>query len=97
MRVLLALSAAALAAANGIHDVNGNLLPNLAAEEITVASSGSLGDRPLTIDAWAHQDKTTRGPAPYTAPKDGKYNTGGGPVEGKINVHITPHTHDDTG
>jgi alpha-mannosidase len=30
-------------------------------------------------------------------PKDWIYNTKGGPVEGKVNVHLVPHTHDDTG
>merc|ERR1719253_1112970 len=34
---------------------------------------------------------------PYSPPKDWVYNTGAGPVEGKINVHLVPHTHDDTG
>ena len=24
------------------------------------------------------------------------YNTAGGPVDGKVNVHIVPHTHDGT-
>jgi hypothetical protein len=34
---------------------------------------------------------------PYTPPKDFVYNTNAGPIEGKINVHLVPHTHDDTG
>ena len=29
--------------------------------------------------------------------QDWIYNTTGGPVPGKINVHLVPHTHDDTG
>ena len=34
---------------------------------------------------------------PYTPPKDWRYNTAGKVVDGKINVHLVPHTHDDTG
>lgn len=26
-----------------------------------------------------------------------KYNTSAGPVEGKLNVHLVPHSHDDVG
>jgi alpha-mannosidase len=37
------------------------------------------------------------GKPPYTPPKDWVYNTSSKPVEGKINVHLVPHTHDDTG
>ena len=35
--------------------------------------------------------------APPYVPSDWIYNTGGGPVEGKVNVHLVLHTHDDTG
>ena len=46
---------------------------------------------------WASDPIKERGAAPYTPPKDWVYNTTGGPVEGKINVHLVPHSHDDTG
>ena len=46
---------------------------------------------------WTDKHIRERDAPPYTPPADWEYNTGGGPVEGKINVHIVPHTHDDTG
>jgi len=43
---------------------------------------------------WRHNP--TQEP-PYHPPANWVYNTSSGPVKGKINVHIVPHTHDDTG
>ena len=46
---------------------------------------------------WTDKSIRERGTPPYTPPPDWTYNTTGGPVAGKINVHIVPHTHYDTG
>ena len=46
---------------------------------------------------WTDKHIEERAAPPYTPPSDWEYNTKAGPVEGKINVHIVPHTHDDTG
>ena len=52
-----------------------------------------------SIEHWcdAHGNGKKNIDPPYIPPNDWKYNTTGGPVEGKINVHLVPHTHDDTG
>ena len=83
--------------ANGAHDLYGNVLPNLAKEELAVSAHGNLNDEIPTIEHYRNKPVETRGAPPYPFPKDRKYNTGGGPVEGKINVHLVPHSHDDTG
>ena len=82
---------------NGCHDASGHLIGGLSHEEEEFCTAGAIGDEAPTIRLWAKQDPATRGPAPYPFPADRKYNTSGGPVEGKINVHLVPHTHDDTG
>jgi alpha-mannosidase len=87
----------ALAAANGIHDANGKIIEGLAPEELAMGSSGELGDQSPTIDYWAEKPVKDRGAPPYAPPANRVYNTSSGPVEGKINVHLVPHTHDDTG
>eukprot|EP00755_Sulcionema_specki_P010241 Sspe_Gene.6784::Locus_2281_Transcript_1_1_Confidence_1.000_Length_2013::g.6784::m.6784 len=53
--------------------------------------------RPPTTAMWTDKVARERGPPPYVPPKDWVYNTTAGPVAGKINVHLVPHTHDDTG
>ena len=53
--------------------------------------------RPPSVEFWTDKPAEERAAPPYSPPKDWVYNTGGGPVEGKINVHLVPHTHDDTG
>lgn len=99
MRKMLAWLVIARVSANGAHDVNGNLLPDLAPEELAVTASGELGDRPATITYWSDlsdEEKATMEP-PYVPPPGFQYNTTSGPVEGKINVHLVPHSHDDVG
>eukprot|EP01059_Diplonema_ambulator_P008478 TRINITY_DN18114_c0_g1_i1.p1 TRINITY_DN18114_c0_g1~~TRINITY_DN18114_c0_g1_i1.p1 ORF type:complete len:1107 (+),score=202.08 TRINITY_DN18114_c0_g1_i1:107-3322(+) len=46
---------------------------------------------------WTDTPIAERGPPPYSPPANRIYNTSGGPVDGKINVHLVSHTHDDTG
>jgi alpha-mannosidase len=93
MKLIYAASVAAVAA-NGVHDANGKLLEGLAPSEVEMGVGGKLSDRTPTITPWASH---RTGTPPYVPPTSRKYNTKGGPVAGKINVHITPHTHDDTG
>lgn len=51
-----------------------------------------------TVPYWTDKPLRERSAEPpYAPPKDWVYNTNAGPVEGKINVHLVPHTHDDTG
>ena len=92
----LALSIAC-AAANGRHDADGNVIAGLAPEELAVTAHGKLGDRPASIEFWADKPAATRGAPPYPYPENRQYNTQAQPVPGKINVHLVPHSHDDTG
>jgi alpha-mannosidase len=86
-----------LTGANGIHDADGKILAGLAPEELAMGTSGKLADREPTIEIWREKPVKTRGAPPYAPPATRQYNTTSGPVEGKINVHLCPHTHDDTG
>lgn len=85
------------ASANGRHDANGNTIKGLAPEELAVTATPKFGHVTPSIKLWRTKHPASGGEAPYVYPADRKYNTGGGPVEGKINVHLVPHTHDDTG
>ena len=83
-----------LIAANGIHDLNGNIIEGLAPEEIAVGASGKLSDRDPTIELYRDQEIHTRGGAPYVPPANMQYETSGGPKEGMINVHLVPYVMD---
>ena len=95
LRTCILAIVAQRAAANGRHDASGHVIEGLAKEELAVTDSGKLGDRAPSYDFWSTGDRTNK--PPYVPPVDRKYNTKGGPVEGKINVHLVPHSHDDTG
>ncbi|KAJ9456762.1 putative alpha-mannosidase [Diplonema papillatum] len=50
-----------------------------------------------SMPLWKDKEPRLRGPPPYTPPRDWVYNTKAGPRDGMINVHLVPHSHDDTG
>lgn len=58
--------------------------------ELNLEISGFRGE----ISDWNSSVSRTIVPPP---PTDRIYNTSGGPVDGKVNIHINPHSHDDTG
>jgi alpha-mannosidase len=79
--------------------VGANLGVAVAVEAVRgiLTASSKLVDHNYTITPWRSLPSRERGPPPYMPPKDRVYITKGGPVEGKINVHLVPHSHDDTG
>ncbi|KAJ1454800.1 galactose mutarotase-like domain-containing protein [Pelagophyceae sp. CCMP2097] len=99
LRRLLLLGGLLGCRANGRHDVNGNVIEGLAEEELAVTNSGHLGDQTPSFKYFAGltADEARGAGVPYPFPADRVYDTKGGPVEGKINVHLVPHSHDDTG
>ena len=54
--------------ANGAHDLYGNVLPNLAKEEIAVSAHGNLNDEIPTIELYKNKPVETRGAPPYPFP-----------------------------
>ena len=62
------------------------------------AGERSTAEVPVTeIKGWADLPIADRPAPPYVPPEQWRYNTSSSPIRGKINVHICPHTHDDTG
>lgn len=104
---LLNVAAAALSCALSSHVVvEGRLADGavaaLEAELSDMADPGGANlnkmlEFPKSHPYWADKHIRDRGTPPYVPPSDWVYKTNAGPVEGKINVHIVPHTHDDTG
>mmetsp|Transcript_24894 Transcript_24894/g.45105 ORF Transcript_24894/g.45105 Transcript_24894/m.45105 type:complete len:1133 (-) Transcript_24894:53-3451(-) len=65
--------------------------------EKSIAQTGGIRHKP-SVPYWTDKPIGQRSKFPrYMPPQGWEYNTSSGPVEGKINVHLIPHTHDDTG
>jgi alpha-mannosidase len=65
--------------------------------EESLSKTGGYHFKP-SVPYWSDLPINQRTKLPsYVPRKDREYNTASGPIEGKINVHIVPHTHDDTG
>ena len=62
---LLSLLAPAAVCANGAHDLYGNVLPNLAKEELAVSAHGNPNDKVPTIELYKNKPVETRGAPPY--------------------------------
>jgi len=62
-----------------------------------IAQTGGVRHKP-SVPYWTDKPIRQRSKFPrYLPPKDWEYNTSSGPIEGKINVHLISHSHDDTG
>jgi hypothetical protein len=102
MKVYAAVLAACLMPSLAAAELSEIAVSDLVEELSAMADPGGANlnkgrDFPQTIPYWTDKHIKDRGTPPYTPPPDWEYNTNAGPVEGKINVHIVPHTHDDTG
>jgi alpha-mannosidase len=65
--------------------------------ENSLSKTGGYRFKP-SVPYWSDLPTNQRTKLPaYVPPKGWVYNTTSGPIEGKINVHLVPHTHDDTG
>ena len=70
----------------------------LASSATAAAAKANWQHFPQSIPYWTDKSPTQRSKLPpYVPPSTRIYNTSSGPIPGKINVHLVPHSHDDTG